>query len=251
MRKLELPAVRSLPAPLVSRKRHDPCAQLLVETEKPTCVNKQHEAPYLALSSTPLLVAVAFSAGLAIRRSDMAVDWGSVAEWAGAIGSSAAVVVALWIAINDARRRESERKDEQAAQARLLVVEAHEDDAGGVLNVKVTNHSSSPVFAVVVEAVHVTPYPLRVRFFSKREWARLDPGESKQAGCYLFAMDGITIATIEAPNIVSADVSFVDSAGFRWKRWGNTPPRGGAPIRRREPPERVPEVASPTDVLQN
>ena len=45
-------------------------------------------AAYLALSLVPLMVAVVFSVGLAISRSD--VDWGSAAEWAAAIGTLAA-----------------------------------------------------------------------------------------------------------------------------------------------------------------
>lgn len=174
------------------------------------------------------------------------MDSGSLAEWAGATGTVAAVIVALWVAIKDARQRKSERKDEQAAQARLVVVDAHEDVIGGFLAITVTNHSASPVFAVVVETVHVTPDPLRVRFVGHREWIRIDAGERKQAACQLFAMDGTTLATVKAPSIVSADVSFVDSAGLRWRRWGNTPPRGGAPIEHREPPRPVPE-ARPTE----
>jgi hypothetical protein len=191
------------------------------------------------LSLTPLLVAVMF----AVNRSD--VNSGSAADWAGAMGTLAAVVLALCIAIGDARRRESDRKEEQAAQARLITVDSSEDAVGGFLYVTVTNHSTSPVFAVVVEAVHVTPDPLRVRFKGDRRWPRLNPGDSKLATCILFEVDGTTMTSVKAPNIVSADVSFVDSVGLRWRRWGNTPPRGGAPIDSREPPRPVAEVDGP------
>jgi hypothetical protein len=197
------------------------------------------------LSLSPLVLAAVFPYGLAISRSDM--NWGSAAEWVGAIGTFAAVATALGIAIGDARRRESERKEVQAAQARLIIVDAHEDVAGGVIYVSVTNHSAFAVFAVAVEAVHVTPDPLRVRFHGAREWVRLDPSESRRVSCSLFELDGATMASVGASNILSADVSFVDSAGLRWRRWGNTPPRGGAPIRRRQPPSPVEEVAGPED----
>ena len=160
---------------------------------------------------------------------------------------SRSVVLALAIAIGDARRRDSERKEEQAAQARLVIVDSHEDAAGGALYVSVTNQSAFPVFAVVIEAVHATPDPLRVRFNGAREWPRLDPGEGTQVSCFLFEMDGVTLASVRASGIVSADVSFVDSAGLRWRRWGNTPPRGGAAIAHREPPKPVAEVARPRD----
>lgn len=170
---------------------------------------------------------------------------GSWTELAGASGTIAAVVVALGIAIADARRRDAERKDEQAGQARLITVETKEDAIGGVLYVLITNHSAAPVFSVAVEAVHVTPDPLRVRIKSERRWRRLDAGEKVKAACLLFELDGITVASVEPPSIVSADVSFVDSVGLRWRRWGNTPPRRGAPVRRVDPPSTVPEVEAP------
>ncbi len=138
---------------------------------------------YFVLSLAPLHVAAVFSVGLAFSRSNM--NWGSAAEWLGAIGTFAAVALALGLAIGDARRRDSDRKDEQAAQARLITVDSCEEAVGGVLYVSVTNHSASPVFAVVVEAVHVTPDPLRVLFKGDRQWARLDPGtaDSRVASC--------------------------------------------------------------------
>lgn len=201
----------------------------------------KHTSLYLALAATPLVVAIGFSWGLAIRRSDT-LELGTVGELVGAVATTAAVIVALWVAIGDSRRREAERKEQQAAQARLITVERTEDATGGAFYVKVTNHSASPVFAVVVEAVHVTPDPLRVRFFGKRSWPRLDAGKSVGAKAATFKMDGTALANVTGRSVVAADISFVDSAGLRWRRWGGTPPRGGAPIERREPPQPVPEV---------
>lgn len=195
---------------------------------------------YFVLGSIPVIAAVMFSTWLALEKNG--ADWGSVGEWAGAFGTIGAVGVALAIAILDARRRASDRKDEQAAQARLITVDARADTMGGVLYVSVTNHSTSPIFAVAIDAVHVTPDPLRVSFRNDHEWPRIDAGESKTSTCLLFEMDGITSAAVAEPSIASADVSFVDSAGLRWRRWGNTAPRGGAPIRHSEPPKPVADV---------
>lgn len=210
-------------------------------------MEERHVLWYLALATTPLSVALGFSWGLAIRRSDVDVNWGSLAELAGAVATTAAVGVALWVAIRDGRLREEDRKDEQAAQARLITVQTTEDPTGGSFYVTVTNHSTSPVFAVNVEAMHVTPDPLRVRFYGKRSWPRLDASRSVSTKALTFTMDGTALADVTGPNIVSADISFVDSAGLRWRRWGGTPPRGGAPIVHREPPQAVPEVESLLD----
>lgn len=210
-------------------------------------MDERHEPTYLVLSGTPLVTAVVFALGLAYKRSGVNLDWGSVGEWVGGLATAAAVVVALAVAISDSRRRDEERKDVQAAQARLVTVETHPDMMGGVLFVKVTNHSASPVFALIIEAVHATPDPVRACFTGKREWPRLDSNASEQAGCFIFEMDGITPAKVEPPRIVSADVSFVDSAGLRWRRWNNTPPRGGTPIRHRKPPAPVDEVPDSKD----
>lgn len=194
---------------------------------------------YLALAMTPLFVAVTFTTGLAIRRTGVDVHW---AEWASAGATTAAVGVALWVSIRDGRQQRRDRKDQQAAQARLITVETTEDPTGGAFYVSVTNHSASPVFAVNVEAVHVTPDPLRVRFYGERSWPRLDADQRVSTKALTFTMDGTALADVTGPNIVSADISFVDSTGLRWRRWGGTPPRGGAPIERREPPQAVPEI---------
>lgn len=207
-------------------------------------MNRVERTSFLT-SLSPLCWAILLSLGLAIRRNS--VDVGSAAEWAGAVGTFAAVVVALWIAIGDSHRRDAERKEEQAAQARLVTIHTHEDVLGGVLHVVVTNHSTAPVFAICVDAIHVTPDPLRVMFKGERAWDRIDPGQSRTSNCLLFKPDGTTVATIQAPSVAAADVSFVDSAGLRWRRWGNTPPRGGAAVGKREPPQPLAEVYQPAD----
>jgi hypothetical protein len=197
---------------------------------------------------TPLWVAVGFTTGLAMRRSGVDVDWGTAGEWAGAFGTVAAVAIALVVAINDSRRRDADRKDEQAAQARLITIETEAEMVGCRGWVKVTNRSTSPVFGVEVEAIHVTPDVVPVRFQDEdgRRRSRLDPDESLQAFFNTYRSDG-TLTDVREPNLISADVSFIDSAGLRWRRWGNTPPRGGAPIEHRDPPPPVREIQKPGD----
>lgn len=204
-------------------------------------MEEQYRPLYLALASTPLFVAVTFTTGLAIRRSD-AVELGSAGEWVGGLATAVAVGVALWVAIRGGRLREEDRKDQQAAQARLVIVEAVPDMFGGYIRVKVTNQSEAPIFAVVIESIHVSPDPMRVRFPDEHSWARLDAKTTMTAVFRSYEMDGRVLADVREPNLASADVSFVDSAGLRWRRWANTPPRGGASIDRREPPRPLPPV---------
>lgn len=195
----------------------------------------------LGISLTPLVVAVAFTTGLAFRKSDT-LEFGTAGEWVGGLASAIAVGVALWVAIRDGRLREEDRKDQQAAQARLVIVESTPDMFGGIIRVRVTNQSESPIFAVIVEAVHVSPDPLRVRFPEEHSWPRLDAKEAVTAVFRSYRMDQRVLADVREPNRASADISFVDSAGLRWRRWANTPPRGGGSIKRREPPRPPPPI---------
>jgi hypothetical protein len=174
------------------------------------------------------------------------VELGSAGEWAGALGSIAAVAVALWLAISDARRRDSDRREEKAAQARLITVEVETIYGKAAAFVTVTNHSASPVFSVAINGVQVSPEPPAfVQFGEDRQWARLDPGQMKTARCAFFSSrNPRDLWIVSPPNLVSAEVSFVDASGLPWKRWGNTPPRlGGPPIGHREPPTPVEELS--------
>lgn len=173
------------------------------------------------------------------------IAWGTVANVAAAVGTVGATVAAVWIAIRDGRQRERDRKDEQAAQARLVSVEVDRAILFGAV-IRVTNHSSAPVFAVRVEHVHTSPDPLSFGFADqRREWARIDPGDEVSVTCNLYLKDGRNLSPVGDMTLVSADVSFVDVNGLRWRRWGNTPPRGGAPITRREPPAPMTEIPHP------
>jgi hypothetical protein len=184
-----------------------------------------------AAASTVLVLTLAFI--WCSTEGDFLV-WGTLGEWAGAVGSIAAAVVAVGIAIRDGRQREADRVDQQAAQARLLIVETEMTLAGA--KIRITNRSMAPVFAVDIASVHVTPTPMRARFLDTHSWPRVDPDAVVAAEVTLWDAERDRLAQVDELEVVSADVAFVDVNGLRWQRWGNTPPRYAGAITKRMPP---------------
>lgn len=87
------------------------------------------------------------------------LDWGDVPSWVGGIGTTAAVIVALWQSGRETRKR---RHEEERAQAGLvaawIVPRPYEIEAGlvsGELIVDLQNCSSTPVYTVVVTLVPI------------------------------------------------------------------------------------------------
>jgi hypothetical protein len=50
------------------------------------------------------------------------IDWGSVPDWIAGVGSLAAIVVALWISLGEAKLRRRRDEDEEKRPARLVVL---------------------------------------------------------------------------------------------------------------------------------
>jgi hypothetical protein len=51
----------------------------------------------------------------------------AIAQIAGAVGTLAAVVVALWVASRDSHRLQAELSDREAGQARLIIADVHRE----------------------------------------------------------------------------------------------------------------------------
>ncbi|MDQ3154081.1 MAG: hypothetical protein M3R63_20960 [Actinomycetota bacterium] len=85
--------------------------------------------------------------------------WSVVGTWFGGVVTVIAVGVALWIAHHDWRRADAERRDQERAQARLIVVDVDVGPIGpgGGVTMRVANHSDAPVFQVV--GTFVGEYP--------------------------------------------------------------------------------------------
>jgi hypothetical protein len=76
-------------------------------------------------------------------------NWvGAIGQWAGAIGTVAAVWTALRISAKDGRQREQDRVDEARGRAAMVFTK---DDGGSVV---VANHSDRPVRDVAVRVGH-------------------------------------------------------------------------------------------------
>jgi hypothetical protein len=147
-----------------------------------------------------------------------ALDWiRAVGQVAGALGTLAAVAVALWVARRDGQRLRAEQADRDASQARLVTADVHRED--GRWWVRTTNHSSAPVYSVevvaarhardagesAVEAVPGAPAVLDALAAGEtRDRALADGGGDPS--------DGLVV------------LRYVDSAGLRWQRAGAAQP---------------------------
>jgi hypothetical protein len=140
-----------------------------------------------------------------------ALDWVSaIAQIAGAFGTLAAVVVALWVASRDGRRLRAELSDREKGQARLIFADVHEES--GRWWVRTTNHSTAPVFTVevveiqhqggvsAIEAVPGAPAILDV----------LEPGQTRDRA----------IKPGGEPSSGVVVLRYLDAAGLRWRREG-------------------------------
>ncbi|HET9256077.1 MAG TPA: hypothetical protein VFO16_12860 [Pseudonocardiaceae bacterium] len=144
-----------------------------------------------------------------------ALEWVSaVAQIAGAFGTLAAVVVALWVASRDGRRLRAELSDREKGQARLIFADVCKDD--GRWLVRTTNHSAAPVFIVeVVEvrhrggmsAVEDTPEAPAVLDV-------LEPGQIRDR----------VITPGGEPSSGVVVLRYLDATGLRWRREGTRQP---------------------------
>lgn len=81
------------------------------------------------------------------------LDWGNIPEWIGAVGTSGAVIVALFIALSDERRRANRERREQAEK--IGVWKTHQNDGGSAKSIEqstihVNNTSHLPIYDVVI-----------------------------------------------------------------------------------------------------
>jgi len=92
-------------------------------------------------------------------QAEAVATWLSVAgQWVGALGTIAAVGLALWLAQRETRQLTAERRDREEAQARLVVIELEYPEVGDpgqypyLGSTKITNHSEHhPVFRPRIE----------------------------------------------------------------------------------------------------
>jgi uncharacterized membrane protein len=141
-------------------------------------------AVVFAVLTLVLLVVVAFQTWM-LYCEGWRMALGSFPEYLAALGSFATFGV-LWFAAREWRRAESERRDSEAGQARLIVAD-HEPHvprsfggqnppASGRRNVVIHNRSTEPVFGLHIEE-YATASDVRV-FQHSAAGVRVPPGTS-------------------------------------------------------------------------
>lgn len=143
------------------------------------------------------------------------IDWGSVPDWIAGVGSLAAIVVALWISLSEAKLRRRRDEDEEKRPARLVVLgePALGSPQLGATEaseyVRVHNFGEAPIHQLHVglavwRAHDREPVPALI------EVTFLGPGESQE---FEFAVpDGE--GSIRAGELAAY---FVDAFGRAWK----------------------------------
>jgi hypothetical protein len=161
------------------------------------------------------------------------VGWGAIGQWAGALATFAAVVVALWLP-----RRE--RRARQAAQARLVTIRVVYGLTVGTQRVTITNHSQQPVLdPLVVSLGDPSPgvrwgaqladvvRPCDVLLPNNRHRVHFQHFDDHDQAVPLIDPDNPPTSKIEKL-VDEGDVTivFVDVDGVMWKRTGY-----GEPVR--------------------
>jgi hypothetical protein len=164
-------------------------------------------------------------------------EFGAWGQWAGAIGSFLAVVVALWVAISDSRRRDRDREDQLSTQARSITTTctAKFTNLGTPgdnwriesFRVELLNHSSLPITNLSVAAVETYSLDDPLHEF---KWARASSPQVVAPGTsVILFVEPFRIIETESPSewrnsqVLVATVRFNDASGLRWRRTGTDP----------------------------
>jgi hypothetical protein len=151
--------------------------------------------------------------------SPAVVDWVSaLGEVAGAVGTVAAVVVALWVSNRSMRQQRAEQADREAGQARLITVDFYRAD--GRWWVRTTNHSAAPVFDVQIDEVRHTVGTSEIESVPGHpaELAKLAAGQDNDRA--VAVGDGVNPSTGDV-----VVLRFLDARGLRWRREGTAQPQ--------------------------
>ncbi|MEU4804335.1 hypothetical protein [Actinosynnema sp. NPDC023587] len=152
-------------------------------------------------------------------------EWAALGQWAGGIGSAAAVIVALWIAHRDWTRARTAEAAEHQAQALLVLAEVVDKE------IRVTNHGSRPVLRLVVPRLywpgggiradrHEFAPPVKSILLPGGTWNAPLPNSGTPKGNMLMIMK-----MLAGGNGVSAELRWTDSHGNHWARRGEEAPR--------------------------
>jgi hypothetical protein len=161
--------------------------------------------------------------------SATAATWfGGVGGWLAAFATVAAVLVALSIANRDRAHLQAERRDREAGQARVVLAELTRSQ---IVVVEVTNHSESPIMALVLEYVSNDENPEWGWKLNENthqgpaEISVLPAGESHSYPVRFTDNAGEVRLLERGPQLnFHFRISFTDSCGLRWHRSNNEQP---------------------------
>lgn len=124
------------------------------------------------------------------------VQWGSVGEWVGGIGSAAAAATAAWIALAD-------RKSARERHARHVSVRFERSGEPGLATVRVRNDGSLPVVwvSIPVEPVWVDfqreDGKVELILEIGESWAAIEPGQQVEGDCRADHIDVVAFHDVE------------------------------------------------------
>ncbi|MEH1167209.1 hypothetical protein V6V47_17675 [Micromonospora sp. CPCC 205539] len=150
-----------------------------------------------------------------------AVDWGSVPDWFGGVGSIASVLFVYLGLRREIRARRTDDLRFRATQARLVSAVA-EIRGNSVLRVIVANESDAPVLDVTVLPRLVPPDDpdgTPVDLAAAKQVRRIQGRESQE----LF-VTSTAEHRLRAADTVLLDLTFTDHDGNRWRRSGTGQP---------------------------
>ncbi|WP_327286586.1 hypothetical protein [Streptomyces sp. NBC_01205] len=155
--------------------------------------------------------------------------------------------VALWVAVREGQQRDAERRDAEAAQARLVL--PHHVQSGSEVILKILNHSESPLLDVELRSVSLVDQRTNQRMIATRVTVHYFGGSSTTliefpAPVTLVLLDEVMcIAEGWAPEGTTAVDNawepaggwdeaeldcvfrFTDATGLRWERWNRQLPK--------------------------
>lgn len=139
------------------------------------------------------------------------VQWGDAPSWFAAIGTIAAVVLALRLAVRERRRRSQEERRNQADLITAWV--ARDDPTYPWIGVMVANASHQVAYRLVVSAVSVVDGFRVDRPADSLSWRRfvsqLPPGDTR------FDVEWDRAVHVARPGV---EIAFQDAAGRHWIR---------------------------------
>lgn len=167
--------------------------------------------------------------------------FGALSQAIGALGTVGAVAVALGIAIKDGRRRDRERREEKAAQARTITAVIEQRKLGKPMPflanvVVVANHGTWPIADLLLEDMSGQ---INRSYVHRWELRQADDRQSRTHGpiplCEVlgpgeeFVSSAVTFSDTNSNGWVDKDsgsvtITFLDAHGNRWRRVSNAAP---------------------------